>query len=162
VDVLGHGADGLRQAGLVDAEVRPPRGGRHVRGENQQRRAALSRLGQASGRVREPRALVDGADADLAAHARVAVGHRDGTALVAGAVVSGSGVAQRVAQQHVAAPGETEHDLDTQVHEGPSHCLGDEHRCGTLPILRTPLPAPLAGLWIAAPWTSTLFSPPVS
>jgi hypothetical protein len=56
-------------------------------------------------------------------------------------VVGGSGVAQGVAQQHVPASGEAEHDLDTLLHEGPSHCLGDEHRRGTLPILRSPLPS---------------------
>ncbi|CAA9508586.1 MAG: hypothetical protein AVDCRST_MAG13-2674, partial [uncultured Solirubrobacteraceae bacterium] len=71
VDALDHGAHGLRDRGLVHAEVRAQGGGRRVRREQQQRGARLRRLGEGGDRVREPRALVDRHDAHPAGHAGV-------------------------------------------------------------------------------------------
>ncbi len=72
------------QRGHVDAEVGPHRRAGHVRGEHEQRRAALGRLGDAGQRVGQPRALVHGEDAHPAGPAGPGIGHARGTAFVPG------------------------------------------------------------------------------
>ena len=127
VHALGDRPDRLHQPGLVDAEVRPQRGGGRVGGEHDQRRAALGRLGQPRHGVRHARALVHAAGGEPPAHARVPVGHADRPALVARGNERHAGVAQRVGGGQVAAPEQPEDGVDAERRERPADRLGDQH-----------------------------------
>ena len=62
------------------------------------------------------------------AHARVAVGHADRAALVAGGDEARAGVAQRVGDRQVAAAEQPEDGVDAEGGQRPADRLGDQHR----------------------------------
>ena len=121
VDALGHRAERGGEHRLVDGEVRADRGARRLPCEHEQRRPALRRLGQSGQRIGEARALVDAADADTAAHARVAVGHRDRAALVAGVVEGRARGVQRLRGDEVPAAQDAERVAHSERGERPPH-----------------------------------------
>ena len=103
---MGDRTSSRRERSLVDLEFRPERLGRRIRRKHEQRRAALGSLRQAGERIREAWTLMNAHDADLPTGARVAVGHHDCAALVAGGVERRAGRMQRVSDGEVATTDE--------------------------------------------------------
>jgi hypothetical protein len=128
VHALGRRADRLGQRRLVEAEVRSQRRGGRLAGQQQQRGTALGRLGQAGHRVREAGSLMDAADADPPADARVAIRHADRPALVAGVVERRAGVVQGPGGDEVPAAQHPEGVAHAERPECPADGLGGGQR----------------------------------
>ena len=128
VHALGRRADGRGQRRLVEPEVRAQRRGGRLAGQQQQRGAGLGRLGEARHRVGEAGSLMDAADADAPAHARVAVRHADRPALVAGVVERRARRVQGLGGDEVPAAQHSERVADAERRQRAADDLGGGQR----------------------------------
>ena len=112
-DAHRHRTDRLDESRLVDVEVRVRCS--DLGGEHEQRRPALGRFRDARHRVRQPAALVDRDRGNLAARARVGVGHRRRAVLVAGGDEPGPGGNECVGEVEVAGADDAEDLADAAV-----------------------------------------------
>ena len=102
VQALGDRPHRLDEPVLVDAEVRGQRGRRGLAGQDEERRAALGRLGQPGHRVGQPRTLVHADHAHASRHPRVAVGGGDRPGFQTRVVQGGAAGDERLGDDHVA------------------------------------------------------------
>ena len=122
VHPLRHRADRAHRGVLVDAEVGPHRRSRGVRGQRQQRRAALRRLGDPGERVGEAAALMQGEHRHRSGRAGVRVGHHRRPGLVARRDERHPAAAERVGHVEVAAAHHPERVPDAE----PGQHLADD------------------------------------